>query len=362
MGRVKGGITNIDSIVASLVGGERERLGRIFKVITGTGQLRPPVTMNPWLAELFGSVDNVVEQRIVRVTNLVTLEETLYNRLRSNRPMSVDNEPVSPDVKADIFNDPISTTPEDVFGRVEGKYCITASNVAKYESFHSVIIFHEPDPLRFTREQVIDYIDTGWRWAQKAHDSDPDARYFFFMWNCGERAGASQAHGHAQVVLGRVRHYAKVEHLRSSALSYRSKYGSSYFEDLYLVHRSMGCGFENNGVRVLAYLTPVKEKETILMDWDLSRSLKESLYEVLACFRDRMSVTSFNVAIFMPPLGKTDEDWGGFPAMVRVVDRGDSRSSTSDIGAVELYGSNVVSGDPFEVAGVLKEALTQSVK
>ncbi len=75
-----------------------------------------------------------------------------------------------------------------------------------------------------------------------------------------------------------------------------------------------------------------------------------------------MSVTSFNVAICMAPLGGTDEDWGGFPVIVRVVDRGDSRSKASDIGAVELYASSVVSSDPFEVAGVLKEALIQSVK
>ena len=32
-------------------------------------------------------------------------------------------------------------TPEDVFGRIRGRHCITASNVAKYDGFHAVVIF-----------------------------------------------------------------------------------------------------------------------------------------------------------------------------------------------------------------------------
>jgi hypothetical protein len=53
----------------------------------------------------------------------------------------------------------------------------------------------------------------------------------------------------------------------------------------------------------------------------------------------------------------TGEDWDGFPAMVRLVDRGDSKKVTSDIGAMELYASSVISSDPFEVAKMLRETL-----
>lgn len=348
-------IANLDIIVASLSREERELFERLFEVGVTRGQLKPPDSMKPWLEEHFGSVDSTVEQRIVRVTNLVTLEEALFNRLRASRP--VGEGPTTRGSEADPFRNPLTATPEDTFGRVEGEHCITASNVAKYEGFHGMIIFSERNPLRFTREQVIDYIDTGWRWAQEAHAADPAARYFFFMWNCGGRAGASLAHGHAQVMLSRRRHYAKVEHLRRTALFYRDQYGSSYFDDLYRVHHSLGAGLEKDGVRVLAYLTPVKEKEVIIIAPQLGRPLKERLYEVLACFRDLMGVTSFNLALFLPPIAQVEEDWEGFPAMARLVDRGSAGSRASDIGAMELYASSVISSDPLHVAQMVRDSL-----
>ncbi len=355
-------IANLDTLVASLPVAERELFGRIYEIGVARGQLKPPQSMRPWIEEHFGSVDRTLEQRIVRVTNLFTLEEALFNQLRASRPegKSLVSEPRDSETEGpqgELFRDPLAATPEDVFGRVRGKHCITASNVAKYEGFHGVIIFREPDSLRFTREHVTDYIDTGWKWAQKAHTADPAARYFFFMWNCGGRAGASIPHGHAQVMLARRRHYAKVEQLRRAALSYREQYWSDYFDDLYRVHQALACGFEKEGVRVMAYLTPVKEKEVVLIAPELGRSLKERLYEVLACFRDRMGVTSFNAALLMPPIAPVEEDWEGFPAIARVVDRGSPGSKASDIGTMELYASSVISSDPFDVAQVVREGL-----
>jgi len=355
----KGEIASLHAMVSSLPREEKETFERIFDVSVSEGSLRPPESMRPWLAGRFGSVESAMQQQIVRVANLVTMEEALFNPLRASRPLGRGLGPASAHPGEDPLRDPLTTTPEDVFGRVEGKHCITAGNVAKYEAFHGVVVFDEPDPLRFTREQVIDYIDTGCRWAQEAHDVDPEARYFFFMWNCGERAGASLRHGHAQVMLGRRRHYSKIEHLRRAARSYRDRYGRDYYEDLFHIHRSVGCGFERNGVRIMAYLCPVKEKETILMAPRLDLSFKERLYEALACFRDRMGVTTFNLALYLPPIAEVAEDWEGFPAMVRLVDRGDSSSLASDIGTMELYASNVVSSDPFEVAGVLKGCLAE---
>jgi len=74
-----------------------------------------------------------------------------------------------------------------------------------------------------------------------------------------------------------------------------------------------------------------------------------------------MGVTSFNAALFLPPIAPVEEDWGGFPAIARLVDRGNPRSKASDIGAMELYASSVISSDPFDVAQVVREALGQSV-
>jgi len=358
-------IVRLDSIVAALPPAERKLFERIYELNIAGGQLRIPDSMKPWIEEHFGSVSRVLNQRIVRITNRITLEEAFYNQLRAGRPLGrtlvyKGRDTLIREPGFDSFHSPLTDTPEDAFGRVKGRYCVTASNIAKYEGYHGVVIFDEHDPLNFAREQLADYIDTGLRWARSAHAEDPSARYFFFMWNCGARAGASLRHGHAQVMLGRNRHYSRIEQLRLASLRYNSEYDSSYFDDLCRIHRALGCGFNSEGVDVLAYLTPVKEKEVILLSGELGEPLVDRLYEVLACFRDRMGVTSFNVALWLPPIAQVKEDWGGFPSIARVVDRGDETSGVSDVGTMELYAASVISSDPFEVARIVKQSLENS--
>ncbi|MFC1962668.1 hypothetical protein ACFLWB_01530 [Chloroflexota bacterium] len=107
----------------------------------------------------------------------------------------------------------------------------------------------------------------------------------------------------------------------------------------------------------MAYLTPLKEKDVMLFSKRLDLSLKERTYEALACLRDTMNVTSFNLALVTPPLSRTEESWEGFPTVVRIVDRGEPKNTSCDIGTMELFGQSVVSSDPLEVARLLKESL-----
>lgn len=356
-------ILELEDTLASLPAEERLGFQQIFNVASVTGELCPPESMHDWIEKQFGSVEDTREQRIIKITNMVTLEGALFNWLRARRPlwrnhlMEINQELASAD--HDPLCDPYANTPEDVFGRVEGRYCVTASNIAKFDGFHGLVVFREHHPLRLTWEMVHDYIDTGRRWADKAHQADPSARYYLFMWNCLWRAGASLLHGHAQVMLGRHMHYARIEHLRRSALHYQSLTGHNYFEDLYRAHAVVGCGFEHKGVRVLAYLTPIKENEVILMAPAMTDALKMRIYELLTCYRDRLGVTSFNLVIYQPPIARTEESWEGFPVMVRLVDRGDPHSRTADFGAMELYAASVVSTDPFHLARTLKRHMEE---
>jgi hypothetical protein len=361
------GIADLDLILDSLPAEERGLFHRLFRVSVVIGELNPPREMHAWIEGQFGSVAAVRSQKIVKVTNRVTFEEALFNRLRASRPLEYSHRLAveSRVIDAHLIGDPLDTpevsTPADVFGRVKGKYSITASNIAKYDGFHSIIIFPDHNPLNFTRERIIDYLDTGWKWAQRAHKQDPSAKYYLFLWNCLRRAGASLAHGHAQVTLSRDSHYAKIEALRQGALNYQKQYGSSYFEDLYRLHDVLGLGLEREGVRVMAYLTPTKEKEIMVVGKAFDLSLEERVYEVLACYRDRLFVTNFNLVLVTPPLGDVEEDWSGFPVVVRVVDRGDPTSTSCDIGTMELYAASVVSSDPFQVAQIVKESLLDGV-
>jgi len=355
-------IVDLDISVESLPQKTKRLFQRIFSVSTATGCLKPPETMLPWIEQHFGSVDRVTEQKIIKVTNLVTFEGSIFNSLRALRPRQYEDRlkveaKLMDRAKDDPLNKPLEDTPEDPFGRIKGKHCITASNIAKYDGLHGMIIFRDHNPLKFSREEVIDYLDTGWKWAQKAHEFDPSAKYYFFLWNALKKAGASLAHGHAQVVLSRHHHYAKIEALHQASIHYKAENSSDYFDDLYKVHLDLGLALEKNGIRILSYLTPIKEKEMMLLSPAFNDSFKERLYEVLACFRDCMHVTAFNVGIAFPPLDSTAKGWQDFPIVARIVDRGYPWDGSSDFGTMELYAASVISSDPFHVARELKKAL-----
>lgn len=351
-------IAYLNEFVGAMPTAARAIFDRIFHVSTTVGQLDPPETMRQWIEGYFGSVEAVKSQRIVKITNLVTMEGSLFNELRASRPMETkagsDLEETIMSNLGDPFCKPLEGTPADSFGRVRGKHSITASNIAKYDGFHGVVVFDEHNPLVFSAEQVSDYLDTALAWAHKAHDADREARYFFLLWNCLWKSGASILHGHAQMTLSRDLHYAKVEHLRRSARRYRETYGTNYFDDLYTVHQALGLALENGHTRILAYLTPIKEKEVLLISEELDQDLKESIYKVLRGFVERLGVQSFNLALYQKPIADVGEDWSGFPVVVRIVDRGDPHNKTADIGAMELYAASVIASDPFRVAEVLR--------
>lgn len=351
-------ITDLPGLIASLPPAEREIADRLLEVRTTTGRLEEPEEMRPWIERSFGSVERVREQHIVRVTNRITLEGTLFNDLRAARPLDTG---VDTDLAAEIsstegdpFCSPESGTPADVFGRVRGRHATTASNVAKYDGFHGVIVFDDHDPLKLTSEKVSDYIRTGLSWLRKARETDPEARYPFLMWNCLWRAGGSIIHGHAQVTATRGSHYPKVERLRRDAANYAREHGASYFDDLFRLHDALGLSLPTpDGVSAFASLTPVKEKEIVVAGESLEdETLHRAAGELLQEYVHKLGARSFNVAFYMPP-ADAGREWEGFPTLVYLVDRGEPASRTSDMGAMELYAASVVASDPFRIAKAL---------
>ena len=353
-------ITDLPDLINALRHEDLAVANRIFDVSTTTGRLVVPEAMHAWIEGSFGSVEAVLEQRIVRVTNRVTSQGTLFNELRASRPLdtgvSVDLEREIEATIGDPFCHPENGTPADVFGRVRGEHSITASNVAKYDGFHGVVVFDDHNPLHLTPEKVSDYVSVGLEWCHRALEADPEARYPFLMWNCLWRAGGSIIHGHAQVTVTRGTHYPKVERLRRAAATYRSEHGSDYFVDLCRVHDSLGLGIPaEGGVRVFASLAPIKEKELVVIGAGSGdASLSRAVGALLQSYVGDLGVRAFNVAFYMPPLGPTQEDWADFPTVVYIVDRGDPANRTSDIGAMELYAASVVASDPFRVAEALR--------
>lgn len=366
-------IYNLADIVFSLPDERQARFGRIFHLSSTVGQVVPPEAMETWIAERFGSLEAVEEQYIIKVTNLVTMEGALFNELRTLRPVEVPSpeelaEVVQTD-QNDPFCDPETLTPTDTFaqseatpGRIRGKSCVTASSLVKIDGYHGLVPFDEHDPLRFTQDQLSDYLDVAWRWAELAHQEDPRARYYLVIWNCLPRAGASLVHGHLQMLLTRDVHYPKIEAWRRAAHTYWENYQQNYFDDLFEVHTDIGLGFTSDGVQVMASLTPIRDREVLVIadveDYArpgaFSAPFKQALFLILDTFINRLGVTAFNLAIYVPPLADTGKAWQGFPIIARLVDRGHPNEQISDFGAMELYAASVISTDPYRVVEALR--------
>jgi hypothetical protein len=238
--------------------------------------------------------------------------------------------------------------------------------VAKVDGWHGLLIFQDHDPLAIDAPLVEEMLTIAHQWAQQVHAADAAARHFFLAWNCLWRAGASQVHGHAHMTLSQIMAHARVELLRAAAGRYRRETGADYFNDLAAAHAALGLAASVGPVMRFASLTPIKEREVILLlpaaaapgaSWgEWLRMLAGPLAETLRVARERLGTLAFNVAIFGPPLdasAQPDQDWRDFPFVARFVDRGDPNSQTSDIAALELFGSSSISSDPFVVASVL---------
>ena len=351
-------IVQLPDLVAALPPDDAALFARLFHLSTTVGEVVPPESMFAWIERHFGTVEAVRRQRIVKVTNRITLEGTLYNELRASRPMETpavqDLEATIEGNRGDPFCKPLEGTPADIFGRLQGTHSITASNIAKYDGFHGLVIFDEHHPLRFTRQSISDALETGQRWAAAAQQQDPQAIYYLFMWNCLWKSGASILHGHAQTTVSRGMPYGRVEALRQAALRYRATYGQDYIADLVQVHRALGLTRRLGPLEALSYLTPIKEKEVLLVGPAVDEHFASALYTVLDAYVQRMGVRAFNVALYMHPLAAVEEDWSVLPGVLaRIVDRGDLNNRTADVGAMELYAASVVSSDPFRVVEML---------
>jgi hypothetical protein len=380
-------IRAIEQRVAALPEAQRQIFERIYYVDVVGGLAIPPPTMEEWVTRQFGAVSAVREQTIIKITNRLTLESALFNPLRARRPTRPGGGDAELEAwiarelaEHDIFSNPERDTTADLFGRISGRYCVTAANVAKYEGWHGLVIFDEPHPLRFGRAQVRDYLDTALRWLAAAHAHDSQAVYPIVTWNCLPKSGATLMHGHMQIALARGMHYAQIERWRRAAAAYHADTGASYFGDLFALHAALGLAISaGTTTGIFAHLTPARNREIVLIanpdqrqgDKEIARAsenpaslsdllvassgqLADAIYVVLRRLIDDLGVRAFNLAIALPPIGPAAEDWSDMPIVARIADRGDPLTTRGDMGAMELFAANVITVDPFEVAAQLQ--------
>ncbi len=372
-------ITELAQLGVNLPENQRSLFNRIFEVSTYTGHLSIPDSFRKKVVAYFSqgseteqqTIERISSQIIVGTFNRYTYEGALFNELRAckpgNKPEGTDKlrkavleyiereheEEIKKYGLCDLCH-PVTHTPLDLPKRLERNGHVTIANAAKYDAANGMIVFRQYNPLEFGQEDFCDWMDLASMWFDEMNKQNPELVYPFLIWNCLPRAGASKIHGHMHVLLTGSFPYEGVKRLRLASQKYKSE-GGDYFDDLASVHREIGAGFPYKGRDVMAYLTPAKDKETLVLAKTFE-DLKEPTFKVIRCFIEKLGVLAFNLGIQMPPLNE-EPGWDDFRYVARVVDRGNPLKHGTDFAGMELFGSKVIGSDPFRVADALENCM-----
>eukprot|EP00775_Hariotina_reticulata_P011764 gene11764-11909_t len=278
--------------VDSLAGAHVGALKRIFAI---SGK-RASCGVGKELASKYKLPQNN-EQYLVSITNRFTLEQTWFNEARTQKPQTFTQgsefvDPTNGGVTCDFCRWPDLTACDPGFGRVELPHAVTGSNLFKYAG-------------------VVD------SYADLSHEYNPSATEPFLLWNCLPRAGASQYHGHAQVMLTE-QPTPGVVRLQQAADAYQRQHSKHlYFTDLLKAHAALG----------------------------LTRQI---------------TVASAAAALPAENAAQAGEGfWGAHgPVVARIVSRGKLTSVASDFGCLEVFGgASIGHTDPFVIVKQLDEQL-----
>lgn len=349
-------------------------------------------------------IENV--QNVIAVENLITSDVAFFNPSRKLKPQNFSKSASSP-----ALLDPTENgnrcdfckwqqfTATDQFGRVDRTHAVTASNLFKYGApYQGVILFKHHDPLVFSLPQLTDLLLVADEWFLEAsthyntHTAVPsDATtntnknnknklYPLFVWNALSRAGASQFHGHAQVMLSAVDFPTQIRE-KKAIQQYKATYhGAAYYEDLVAAHDAAGlvrwmnlelpsennddnCGGEGiekeegfvSSCRSVAFpsLCPYKDSEIVILGSSLkSEAFQKMFYIALRTLIDELGHQTFNAGIYNIDI---DDSAGSSEGVVvaKVVARGKLSSAASDFGGLEVFsGASIGHTDPF----IVKEA------
>ncbi|XP_066931524.1 uncharacterized protein [Clytia hemisphaerica] len=370
-----------------------EGIIRMFDVNISRGKMIVPETFQPKVQRWFSHSDDdspkdaitrAENQVIVRIVNKWTFEQTLFNPIRSRRPLNINNkENRSKEDEKDALSAVSSScdfcmreeyTAIDSWGRIERKTAITASNCAKYDAFHSMIIFKDHHPLKYSKELLTDIFSICEEWFLRAHETNEKAIYPMFSWNCQGRAGASQIHGHAHVLLGENFPYGRYQYLQHVAKNYNlANPNRNYFMDLISTSRTLGLAKSVGESTILINLTPGFPYDLIVLSWNFNQDFQDAMNEAIKLLTQQFGSVSFNVTISFPPLedGKVRKtidanclkealckEFAPMPYIGCLIDRGDPSSMASDMcGQRILLGNNLVPTDPFYAGKVLTEVI-----
>eukprot|EP00929_Paragymnodinium_shiwhaense_P107464 TRINITY_DN73569_c0_g1_i1.p1 TRINITY_DN73569_c0_g1~~TRINITY_DN73569_c0_g1_i1.p1 ORF type:complete len:390 (+),score=21.49 TRINITY_DN73569_c0_g1_i1:67-1236(+) len=297
-------------------------------------------------------------QTVLGVKNLWTFEHAVFGELRSLRPMvfaakaALDGLEKTPTCD---FCRPLEKTACDPWGRVENAHCITASNASKWAApVCGVLICREHNRLKFDREQVVGYLEGAVEYLKRAAAYHTSTHYPFICWQNGKEAGGSQPHGHLQMALTS-KPYGDQERWLKLLSGFPG--GVDAFVAAWLrAHDAAGLLRNVGASSLFAHLSPRNDRELIVVGEVGTEDFATAIFYATRTLIDMLGSSSFNVAIWMPPIAagaeKTQPTKEGLrPPTPSGLSRAVARVIPRDhpMCGVGIYGAAPISTDPYRV-------------
>ena len=209
-------------------------------------------------------------------------------------------------------------------------------------------------------------------WLQCANEKNDRAIFPMVSWNCREKAGASQRHGHCHLLLAEQFHYGRYQLLQNCSKQYNlANPGHNYFLDLITASKALGLVKTIGYSHIITNLTPGFVHDFFVIGWNFDKDFRDAMDSAMKTLLARFKSLTFNIVVLFPPLqdgkirkrldlcdmdAKLSRPGAPMPFIAYLVDRSDAANGkfTSDVCGMKLYGSNVVATDPFEVGKVMR--------
>ena len=283
--------------------------------------------------EIKKSFSQFEKQEIFILRNKILKQETHFNIQRGKRkePLKENNL----NNFYDPFCDPLKNTPFDSWGRLENKFAITASNLAKSSKNHSLVIFKEHNLEKVNLKDIENVFKLANLWLNKFND-----KFKIIIWNFGFRAGASIYHPHLQIFsLNEMP--LKIKDLFDKFDNYKNIFNSDYLKDYFLLTKFLKLGEEYKNIKISLNLTPIRDKEIIFWGDNFDKKIKNISYIVYSYLKSLFQ-EDFNLFLFI-----NNNSFLGF-----LVSRGNKNKLNSDIGSLELYAFSVVGFDLIDFSRI----------
>ncbi|KAK7861834.1 hypothetical protein R5R35_000594 [Gryllus longicercus] len=321
--------------------------------------------MTAWLGDK-RTLDLAAFQTVYMVHDTLMQRTTVFNPLRSKRPVSKSQNSVisylknisdSSKVNCD-FCKPFNATAEDIFGRIQGKHSVSASNAFKLAKWHGLFIPYEHSIFNIDIQIFLDMFNTSLKWFKKVHSIDGNAKYPVFFWDMFPHAGASQMHVHAHGILGEGHYPGEFEDVINAVRAFQHKHNAHYWDAVVQVYETFDLALRYGNTIIISPLVPRREHELWLLSNEPSSEFFALLYNIIKMYQDKMEKYCFSLAGALPALGeKVSDPEESLPSVVYIGTRGDCSSAVNDVSSLELYLFNNINTDPYKTIMTLREYL-----